>query len=217
MRQASLGSRFLETTRGQVVSLLRRRTRTVEDLAGALGLTDNAIRSHLATLERDGIVRQDGVRRSPGAGKPAVVYTLHPDAEPLFSNAYAPVLRAFVDVIVNELPAEQTDAVLRRVGHQIAAAVGGQAPGDLNARVRAAAAVLTALGGEVEVIDEDGALRIRGCACPLAATVADHPEVCRAVETLVGDVAGESMRSRCEHGPRPRCCFVLATDAEGGS
>jgi predicted ArsR family transcriptional regulator len=215
MSIASLGSRFLETTRGQVVSLLRRGARTVEDLAVALGLTDNAIRSHLATLERDGIVRQDGVRRGPGAGKPAVVYELDPDAEPLFSNAYAPVLRTLMDVIVNELPREQTDAVLRRVGHELAKGVGGQAPGNLNARVRAAAAVLTELGGDIEVIAEDGALRIRGCACPLAATVTDHPEVCRAVETLMGDVTGVAVESQCEHGPRPRCCFVVSTGSVG--
>jgi predicted ArsR family transcriptional regulator len=207
---ASLGSRFLETTRGQMVSLLRRGARTVEDLATALGLTNNAIRNHLSTLERDGIVRQEGVRRSPGAGKPAVVYELHPEAEPLFSNAYAPVLRTLVDVLVDELPADQTDAVMRRVGHQLATGAGGRAPGDLAARVKAAAAVLTSLGGDVEIIEENGALRIRGCACPLSATVSDHPEVCRAVETLVGDVVGAAVESRCEHGPRPKCCFVIA-------
>jgi predicted ArsR family transcriptional regulator len=207
---ASLGTRFLETTRGQMVSLLRRGARTVEDLATALGLTNNAIRNHLSTLERDGIVRQEGVRRSPGAGKPAVVYELHPEAEPLFSNAYAPVLRTLVDVLVDELPSEQADAVLRRVGHQLAAGAGGRAPGDLAARVKAAAAVLTSLGGDVEIIEENGTLRIRGCACPLSATVSDHPEVCRAVETLVGDVAGAAVEYRCEHGPRPKCCFVIA-------
>jgi predicted ArsR family transcriptional regulator len=209
MSVASLGTRFLESTRGQMVALLRRSAHTVEDLANALGLTNNAIRNHLATLERDGIVRQDGVRRSPGAGKPAIVYELHPDAEPLLSSAYVPVLRALVDVLLAELNPDQTDEVMLRLGHQLANDVGGQATGDLAARVKAAAAVLTALGGDVEVIEENGALRIRGCACPLAATVSDHPEVCRAVETLVGDVAGEPARSTCEHGPRPRCCFAI--------
>src|SRR5471030_2667394 len=107
MSVASLGSRLLDGTRGQMVALLRRSARTVEDLATALGLTNNAIRNHLATLERDGIIRQDGVRRSPGAGKPAIVYDLHPDAEPLLSNAYVPVLRALVDVLLDELTPDQ--------------------------------------------------------------------------------------------------------------
>jgi len=209
MSAISLGTRFLESTRGQVVALLRRGARTVEDLAAALGLTDNAVRNHLATLERDGIARQVGVRRGPGAGKPAVVYELHPDAEPLFSKAYAPVLTTLVEVMARELTPKQIDAVMRRVGHELAKDAGGPAKGDLNARVRAAAAVLTALGGEVDVIEEDGMLRIRGCGCPLSSAVAEHPQVCRAVETLVGDVAGAPAKSLCEHGPRPRCCFAV--------
>ncbi len=213
---ASLGSRFLDSTRGQIVSLLRRSARTVDDLAVELVLTRNAIRNHLATLERDGIVRQDGVRRGPGAGKPAVVYELHPDAEPLLSSAYAPVLRTLVDVLVAELPAAQADALLLKLGHQLAAGAGGRAQGDLPSRVKAAAAVLTSLGGDVEITEENGALRIRGCACPVAATVSDHPEVCRAVETLVGDVTGERVRSQCDYSPRPRCCFVIGDDAQSG-
>ncbi len=54
----SLDQKFLESTRGRIVALLRRSGRTVEELARALGLTDNGARAHLATLERDGIVRQ---------------------------------------------------------------------------------------------------------------------------------------------------------------
>jgi DNA-binding transcriptional ArsR family regulator len=64
--------RFFESTRGQLVALLSRFRRTVEELARALGLTDNGVRAHLAVLERDGIVRRRGsVRRSSGGGKPA--------------------------------------------------------------------------------------------------------------------------------------------------
>ena len=61
-----LSKRFMETTRGQVLSLLRRGPRTVEELARELDLTDNAIRAHLATLERDGLVTQAGLRRGRG-------------------------------------------------------------------------------------------------------------------------------------------------------
>ncbi|MBX6332978.1 MAG: hypothetical protein IRY91_14115, partial [Gemmatimonadaceae bacterium] len=77
-------------------------------------------------------------------------------------------------------------------------------------RVEAAAAVLRALGGEVDVVEEDGALMIRGCGCPLSLAVAQRPEACHAVETLVSDVAGAPARECCEHGERPRCCFRFA-------
>ena len=209
MSAADLGKRFLDTTRGQIVSLLRRSARTVEELARALGLTDNAVRNHLATLERDGIVRQDGVRRGQGVGKPAVVYDVHPEAEPLFSRAYPPVLTTVVDVLVDELPADRADALLREVGRRLARGAGGQASGSLEERARAAAAVLNALGGDVDVVTADGALRLQGHGCPLSAAVARRPEVCRAVETLVAEVAGSRVRQCCRHGARPSCCFAV--------
>ena len=209
MTAVELGRRFLESTRGQIVALLRRGTRTVEELARALGLTDNAVRNHLATLERDGIVRQDGVRRGQGVGKPAVLYDVDPGAEPLFSRAYPPVLTTVLDVVVDQLPPERADALLREVGRRLARGLGGPAGGSTEERLGAAAAVLTALGGEVDVVSVDGALRLRGYACPLSATVSRRPEVCRAVEMLVGEIVGVPVRECCEHGARPRCCFAV--------
>ena len=57
---------------------MRRAGFTVDELARELDLTNNGVRAHLATLERDGIVRQSGVvRRESGGGKPA--YLLRTD------------------------------------------------------------------------------------------------------------------------------------------
>ena len=56
--------RFFESTRGQIVTMLRASPCTVDELARELDLTDNAIRAHLLTLERDGIVQQSGLRRA---------------------------------------------------------------------------------------------------------------------------------------------------------
>ncbi|MFL5701844.1 MAG: helix-turn-helix transcriptional regulator, partial [Ktedonobacteraceae bacterium] len=89
--------RFFESTRGRIITLLRRSSRTVEELAQALDLTDNAVRAHLATLERDGLVRQQGTRR--GTGKPAFVYELTPETEQLFPKAYGSVLRELLHVL----------------------------------------------------------------------------------------------------------------------
>lgn len=51
------GKRFFASIRGRIVALLRRAGRTVDELTQALDLTDNAVRAHLAALERDGMVR----------------------------------------------------------------------------------------------------------------------------------------------------------------
>lgn len=51
---------FVAITGVQVVTLLWRAGRTVDELADDLDLTDNAIRTHLAAHERDGLVQQQG-------------------------------------------------------------------------------------------------------------------------------------------------------------
>ncbi len=210
----SISRRFLETTRGQIVGLLRKGAATVEDLARALGLTDNAIRSHLATLERDGLVRQEGVRRTPGAGKPATVYEIHPDAEPLFSRAYAPVLTALLDELADQLPAEQSDDLMRAVGRRLAGAVGRAPTGDLGTRVDAAAGVLNTLGGAAQVDRTEGKLVIRGCGgCPLSSATSRRPALCRALESFLSEYVGAPVQERCDRGDRPRCHFEIATAA----
>ena len=211
MTVAALGKRFLDTTRGRLTSLLRRGPRTVDELGEALALTSNAVRNHLSSLERDGLVRQIGTRRGAGAGKPAVLFELHPDAEPLFSLAYPPVLTAMVETLVEELPPERTDELLRAMGRRLAKGIGTPS-GTFEDRVRAGAAVLTALGGEVDVVAEgdDGSLTIRGAGCPLSAVVSHRPELCHAVETLVGEAIGSPVRSCCTHGERSCCCFSVA-------
>jgi predicted ArsR family transcriptional regulator len=209
MSQSGPGNRFLESTRGQVATLLRRGPRTVEELAAELGLTDNAVRNHLAVLERDGVVRQTGVRRGKGAGKPAAVYTLHPAAESYFSRAYQPVLAAVLDVLVAELPAEQAAEILDKVGRRLGVEAGSPATGTLGERAEAAAAALRALGGEVEVVTEDGTLRLRGTGCPLSSAVMSRPETCRAVESFVSEIVGAPVRECCVRAGRPQCCFTV--------
>jgi len=198
--------RFAKTTRGQVVSELRRGGRTVEDLRTSLGITDNAVRAHLAALERDGLVHQASVR--PSGRRPAVVYELTAEAERVFSKAYLPVLTRLVDVLSDQLPPGELERILRDVGERLAR----EQPvvtGDLRARAEAAATVLTSLGGLAEVQESDGMLSIRGHACPLADAVRSHPSTCEAARSLVSEMVQARVREVCEKGLRPRCRFEI--------
>jgi predicted ArsR family transcriptional regulator len=206
--------KFFDSTRGQAVTLLRRSGRTVEELAGALGLTNNGVRAHLATLERDGVVRQRGsVRPGSGGGKPAYVYELTPEAEALFPRAYEPVLRHLLDAL-SEGP-EGSETVLRDVGRRLAEGRGAPEDG-MRARLDEAVAVLNELGGLAELEERDGGYVIRGHGCPLAAVTPGHPEVCQMAETLVSELAGVPVREHCDRGAKPRCCFEVALDDSEG-
>jgi predicted ArsR family transcriptional regulator len=203
--------RFFESTRGRLVTLLRRAGFTVDELARELGLTNNGVRAHLATLERDGIVRQSGVVRSEsGGGKPAYLYELTPEAEDLFPKAYEPVLHRLLDVLAEQLESDESEALLRSVGRLMAEKQTVPTDGARGA-LEAAVEALNELGGLAELEERDGGFVIRAYSCPLASVTPDHPEVCRMAETLIAEVAGVPVHERCDRGERPRCCFEIAS------
>ena len=203
--------KFFQSTRGRLVTLLRRTGFTVDELARELDLTNNGVRAHLATLERDGIVRQSGVvRREIGGGKPAYLYELTPEAEDLFPKAYEPVLHRLLDVLAEQFEPDESEALLRSVGRLMAKGETVPTHGPRE-RLEAAVEVLNELGGLAELEAQDGAYVIRGYSCPLAALTKEHPEICRMVETLITELAGVPVYEHCDRGERPRCCFEVAT------
>lgn len=93
--QESFPLRFLSSPRRRILALLRLDDRTVTELARELAVSSNAVRSHLAALERDGVVDQGDVRRE-SVGKPARTYSLSTAGEELFARAYAPMLLCLI-------------------------------------------------------------------------------------------------------------------------
>ena len=206
MPLSSRNQRFFASTRGQIITILRRSSRTVDELAQALDLTDNAIRAHLVTLERDGIVQQHGMRR--GSGKPAYAYDLAPEAEQLFPKAYGPVLQNVLEVLSERMPTDEVETLLREAGRRIAA--GWNVPsGNLRMRLEAAVEVLNELGGMAELEEGDGHYCIRGYSCPLATVVPSHPAVCRLAETLLTELVGVPVQEHCDNAELPRCRFII--------
>lgn len=212
MVQSTLNARFFESTRGRIADLLRRSSRTVDELAAELGITDNAVRLHLGMLERDGIVRSRGVRREGAVGKPATIYEIAPAADPIFSNAYLPFLSTLLAALGDRLSSRELRALMRDVGHRLA----GDAKADgasLAKRAEYASRVLNELGGltTIESGESGRMTTIRGCGCPLSAAVGERQEVCLAVQTMLSEMTGAEVRERCDRsGDRPQCCFELA-------
>ncbi|HLX56930.1 MAG TPA: ArsR family transcriptional regulator [Ktedonobacteraceae bacterium] len=206
MARLNWNHRFFASTRGRILTLLRREKRTVDDLASTLELTDNAVRAHLTTLERDGFVRQHGERR--GNGKPSFVYELAPEAEYLFPKSYGQVLNELLQVLEERMSRAKLEEMLRIVGRRISTKW-NMPEGDLRVRLEAAVEVLNELGGLAELTRENGEYCIRSYSCPLAAAVPGHPEVCSLAETLLTELIGVPVHEQCEHGEQVRCRFMV--------
>jgi predicted ArsR family transcriptional regulator len=206
MQLTSGNQRFFASTRGKIVTLLRRGSRTVEELAEALGLTDNAIRAHLVVLERDGLVQQRGQRRS--SSKPASTYDLAQAAENLFPKAYGQVLDQLLKVLHEQMTPDSVAAVMRTTGRRLAAQ--WHIPsGDLRVRLEAAVAILNELGGLAELEQENGTYTIRGYSCPLATAALGHPEACCLASSLLTELIGLPVQEQCEHGEKVSCRFAV--------
>ena len=199
--------RFLSTTRGQVISLLRTGPRTVNELAEAIGLTDNAVRTHLAAMERDGLVQQDGVRRA--LGKPAYVYRLTTEAECLFPKPYSAILGAVLARLREKLGPEVLEEMVREIGRETGEPARVQSP-ELRKRVEGLVAFLDSIGGAAEIEEHDDAFLVRGYSCPLSAVIPDHPEVCKLAEELAGAVVGTRVSECCSRGQTPQCTFRVS-------
>jgi predicted ArsR family transcriptional regulator len=213
--ERSVGGRV----RGRIIALLRRGERTVEELARSLDLTDNAVRAHLVTLERDGVIHQARQRHTGGVGKPSTVYAIAPTAEPLFSSAHAPLLRALLESLERKLSDAELDALFRDVGRRLAAATTekGRPTKSLESRVNDAARLLTSLGAEIDVERTPDTFVLRGHACPLSDAVRAQPRVCHAVTQLVSETAGVTVKECCQRSAEPggpvRCCFEVRRSA----
>jgi predicted ArsR family transcriptional regulator len=206
----SLDERFWSSTRGRIILQLRRETRTVNELAEALDLTDNAVRAQLTALERDGLVRPSGTR--PGRRKPNVIYDLTAKAEHLFPKVYGLILLHLLGVLKERNSPKKVDEIVRTVGHRLApnfrpSFSGGQSQD----RIHQAITVLRELGGFCEQAGGNGKVILRCFDCPMAVAVVGHPEVCNLVETVLADVLGVPVQQRCQTEPAPRCSFEIET------
>jgi predicted ArsR family transcriptional regulator len=197
---------ILDTTKGRILAVLRRREASINALAKEVGISGNAVRQHLMALQADGLVREAGSSASTG-GKPAQLYALTAEAEEIFPKAYALVLKAVVRQLIGRDGLPVTLELLRETARQAAPA--GPPPGK---GVEPALEVLRSLGGDVRAEETEEGWLIQGAGCPLSDVVMGTPEVCVLVEELVSRVTGRVVQHVCDRsGDRPNCAFrVLA-------
>jgi predicted ArsR family transcriptional regulator len=208
MKHIGWRERLFKSTRGKILELLRTRERTVNELAAELRLTDNAVRAHLASLERDRLVAQSGMK--PGIRKPHTTYALGPEAEHVFPKAYGRLVSLLMSIFSRQIKPRNLRAGMRAAGRTVA----HEHLHDLRGKTRqqridAALGILKELGGSASFKEEDGKHFIYGNGCPIAAATANHPEACLLAESLLTELIGSPVTEHCIRGPTPSCRFEV--------
>jgi predicted ArsR family transcriptional regulator len=207
MSKTRISSRFFESTRGQIVLLLRNSNQTVNDLAKTLNLTDNAVRAHLLSLERDGLVVPRGTIK--GFRKPHALYRLTDEARHLFPKSYDAVLNKLLDILKERLPASSLNEILRAVGEALAAGHPIDPEAATSERVAEALVALEAVGGAAKAVVENGYVVIQSESCPFSDSVSEHEEVCKIAESMIERIVGKPVTETCDRTGLPRCRFAI--------
>ena len=200
-------------SRAELVQLLDRGVATVADLAKQLRLTRNAVRFHLASLQRAGLVRATGTR--PGKRRAHATYELTEQADQRFPNAYKLSLQQLLTELKHRYSRRTVTAIVGGAGDRLAnPALRKPHLTSLRSRAREAGRLIEAIGGSITLKSDHGTFLLRGEGCPLAAVVAHHPEVCNMVENFLARSTGASVKQQCHHGPNPQCQFQIRSSAQ---
>ena len=208
MKTTGWRTALMESTRGRILDLLRMKEQTVNELAAALRLTDNAVRGHLLRLNRDGLARQSGMQA--GFRRPHATYSLTPEAEQIFPKSYGFLLDLILIVISRQLSPKELRAAMRDVGRRVAdnylPAVKSKSR---KQRIEMALRVLKDLGGSATFERNNGKPFICGNRCPLAAATSRHPDACLIAESLLSQIIGAPVKEHCIYGNDPSCRFEI--------
>lgn len=92
--------------------------RSVENLTADLGVTANAVRQHLAVLERDGLVSHEAVPAP--RGRPQFLYQLTEQGQEIFPRRYRELAEVVLAELAGTVGNEALDRTMRRMGERAA-------------------------------------------------------------------------------------------------
>ncbi|MHB1134304.1 MAG: helix-turn-helix transcriptional regulator [Chloroflexota bacterium] len=197
----------MQTTRWQIVEILKRRGRaTVDDLSKELGITLMAVRLHLVVLERDGLAVRKSVREGPG--RPALHYSLTAAAEETFPKRYDALASNLLATAKAQLDAEAFDRLLYAAAVNMAQQekVSWDEP-DLGRRVEVAASYQAEAGNPGFAEPAEEGYFWHRYSCPFFRVAQVHPEVCALHRQALGEALCAEVHSLLQG--EGRCSFLV--------
>lgn len=199
-------------TRERILTYLREHpSASAAELSSAWGLTPADIRYHLADLLASGLIEEvprDPARRAT-RGRPARVYRLAAQLRP---NNLAALCHALLETLTAGSGGDQREAIIRSVAERLAGEF--QPSGQVTRRLNQAVEFLN--HAQYRARWEAGAQgpRVLLRACPYAAVLAQHPEMCQVDQALLERLLQARLRMTARQDPAtgkpPACIFLVS-------
>lgn len=210
MRDTRIG----ESQRQILDHLKRRGSGTVPELAEALQVSVETVRTHLKALGSQELVLRQGSRRH-GPGRPEIVYGLTDRAHDLFPAREGQTLRELAVFLEEEGQRGVMKEFFRRQGEERLAGALTRLEGlEGEDRLRGVAAILTEEGFMAELdTDDQGRRLLRLCNCPIRDLIDVTAAPCRAEEDFVMALVGRPLE-RVAYIPSgdAACCYALSAE-----
>lgn len=184
---------------------------TVEHLSECLEITPTAVRQHLATLERDGLVERTKALPQ-GVGRPGYVYRLTTYAQDLFPSLYRQFAVDLLTSLIQIDGIEKVEQLFEQRRHRMTAEYRQHLEGKPFAERIATLAWLRSQAGymtEWEQVDEETFL-IRESHCPLLSVAETCPQLCHHDLIMFAELLGADvvMQEHMASGDS-RCCYRI--------
>jgi predicted ArsR family transcriptional regulator len=182
---------------------------TIEQMAGALGITRTAVREHVGALERERLIAAGALAGSTG-GRPGRLYVLTARGMALFPKRYDLIARLMMESLSHRLGAAETEREMRALGAGLAAKLKAKMSGrTLDERTRALAALMRELGYEASA-GKDGEPKIEALNCVYHELAQADQTICALDLSLIENLADAQVEHRaCMARGDNACVFCL--------
>lgn len=198
-------------TRQKIITLLNKGGhKTVTDLSRELEITPMAVRQHLLSLERKGIVIYE--TKKYGIGRPVFLYKLTEKAKSSFPKLYERFTLEVLRIIEETEGREKIDKIfkvrkknmLTRLEHAFADSK------ELPDKIHTLSQVLDSEGSMTEVSEYQDEYQLKKYNCVLSGVTSKYPELCKQELDLYRNVFGKRvMRKQCQRSGEPSCIYKI--------
>ena len=198
-------------TRKQIIMLLKRNSKqSVAQLSNEMGITPMAVRQHLMSLEKRGIISYTPMKS--GIGRPVFMYNLTEKARDIFPKSYVEFIKDMMSIVEEEGGRNKVDKMFlqmkdRYLSGKYQDVVGKE---DIKDKVKTLVSMLDADGYMVELDDNADSFSIKKFNCLLSRIAVDYPEACKYELQMYKDLLGNDLkRTGCQADGEPACVYVL--------
>ncbi|UUZ93814.1 transcriptional regulator [Paenibacillus sp. P25] len=199
------------STRKVIMTMLKTQgPLTVNDMSKQLGITEMAIRRHLNTLERDGLLETKLVRQA--MGRPTHTYSLTVAADELFPKKYQHLTLDLLEELAEMAGEEKIDQLFDRRKKRLIEKYEERMEGKpLPERVRALAEIQNANGYMVDWGEQtDGVYVLHEHNCPIAQVALRYNHACGCELSMFQELLGaEVERTDCLAKGGSRCTYII--------